>query len=271
MQRVSYVYALLDGSKKGPFEYLGYTFSHLPFYIGKGKNTRIFNHQERAFHKKDGKFIDDTLKARKIRKMIRQGIEVLPVFIKQHMTDASAVRFEMKAIKSIGRIPDGPLVNLTAGGDGLAGFTKSDATLQKMSVSKTIAWSRISAVEREMFSSKLRAATKRNWDRVSPAAVKARRIKTQKTWAAKPKSMCLYCLRKFGDIKAHTSACKFKELSAKERDIRLFGTPQERASLVSKKISESAARRPTLTCPHCSKQGKPPAMYKWHFDECTQG
>ena len=25
---------------------------------------------------------------------------------------------------------------------------------------------------------------------------------------------------------------------------------------------------PTLICPHCGKEGKGSAMYKWHFNNC---
>jgi 5-methylcytosine-specific restriction endonuclease McrA len=38
---------------------------------------------------------------------------------------------------------------------------------------------------------------------------------------------------------------------------------------VKKKISEGLKRRPTLTCPHCGKEGKA-NMTRYHFDKCKE-
>ena len=33
-------------------------------------------------------------------------------------------------------------------------------------------------------------------------------------------------------------------------------------------MSEAKLNQPTLTCPHCGKEGKGGQMYRWHFDKC---
>lgn len=94
-----YVYALFrqDGS---------------PFYIGMGKGDRWISHERRATKR-------ETHKDRLICSMISAGYELPKVKIREQLTKAEAVLMEIALISAIGREPSGPLINQTAGGDGV--------------------------------------------------------------------------------------------------------------------------------------------------------
>ena len=93
-----YVYALLreDGA---------------PFYIGMGHADRWTQHERWA---KRGRSHKDNV----ICKMRDAGIPVGRAKIAEGLTRQQARILEVAAIRTIGREPLGPLVNLTAGGDG---------------------------------------------------------------------------------------------------------------------------------------------------------
>lgn len=82
-----------------------------PFYIGMGKGRRMHAHVPAA---RRGK----THKDRIINKLNRDGQRVLVVKLVDGLTREEAVSVECDLILLIGRYPNGPLSNLTAGGDG---------------------------------------------------------------------------------------------------------------------------------------------------------
>jgi hypothetical protein len=90
------------------------------FYVGKGLDRRVFNHEAEARN--------TTLRTHKlnvIRSIIRNGGKVgyaLPHFCDE---EAEAHSFEMGLINSIGRhdLKAGPLANQTAGGEGVTGLS----------------------------------------------------------------------------------------------------------------------------------------------------
>jgi hypothetical protein len=85
-----------------------------PFYIGKGCGRRIVVH-ERSAHR------FTSHKDRIIQNMLASGIEQIPKKkLFDGLTDKEAGRIEVALIAKLGRCPNGPLANLTDGGDGVS-------------------------------------------------------------------------------------------------------------------------------------------------------
>lgn len=120
-----YVYVLLDPRKPGNYEYGPLKFKYEPFYVGKGKGKRDTSHFRQGNLKKDEARYRNTKRMNKIRKIIEAGFMPLPVRIKSNVIEVTAFKFEVRAIELIGRGTQGPLVNLTDGGDGASGYIMS--------------------------------------------------------------------------------------------------------------------------------------------------
>ena len=88
------------------FDYLG-----IPRYIGKGRGSRWLDHERKSdphnLMKND--FIERTW-------IVLQ--EIPKVKIAEDITEQEALEIEIAFIQAIGRFPDGPLVNMTDGGEG---------------------------------------------------------------------------------------------------------------------------------------------------------
>lgn len=82
-----------------------------PCYVGKGKGRRWLGHERTKEHPN-----------RRLRAIIAAAGGHLPkVKIRQELTEAEAFEVERAIIAAIGRGKNGPLVNLTDGGDGTSG------------------------------------------------------------------------------------------------------------------------------------------------------
>jgi hypothetical protein len=114
-----YVYQLRDSRKD------------LPFYIGKGKGLRAWDHLREAKGK------DITHKLNTIRKIQGDGFEVIIEFLKVDLDEDSAFMWEWFYIAEFGRADEGLgcLTNATDGQDGLAGLPRSEASKIKQSQS----------------------------------------------------------------------------------------------------------------------------------------
>ncbi|HEY1441990.1 MAG TPA: GIY-YIG nuclease family protein, partial [Mycobacterium sp.] len=88
----------------------------VPFYIGKGKGDRWDHHERQA---RAG--IRDH-RCAIIRDMQSRGFHVIKLKIHEGLTEAVAHEYEIALIKAVGRGRNGPLVNLTDGGEGITGF-----------------------------------------------------------------------------------------------------------------------------------------------------
>ena len=120
-----YVYVLLDSSKPGVHTYGEYTFDHEPFYVGKGKSKRI----------KDTVYDKSSFKAKKIRKMKSEGVEIIAVKVLESLSNEESIKREVELISKIGRrdAGRGPLVNTTDGGEGRSGSPHSEDTKARIS------------------------------------------------------------------------------------------------------------------------------------------
>jgi len=111
-----YVYIYLDPTKPGKYNYsLDLCFLYEPFYVGKGKNKRLYDHLNEAKNSKKNNH-----KLNKIRKILKENQS--PIIIK-YITESSnteTLSIEKFLIEKIGRIDlkTGPLVNLNDGGFG---------------------------------------------------------------------------------------------------------------------------------------------------------
>lgn len=144
-----YVYALLDPRKPGKFRYsLGggkwATFDHEPFYIGKGKGNRMRVHVPAALLG-----IEQTFKARRIRRIHAQGLAVIEKKSKKVFDEQSAFAYEKRLIAAIGRydMRKGPLCNLTDGGDGVPNLSRK--VRARMAESAREWWKSLSVAERQ--------------------------------------------------------------------------------------------------------------------------
>lgn len=129
---IYYVYALLDPLKPGDYNYDYLEFKFEPFYIGYGKNNRIYQH----FNKRE--LSRKSHKSSKIKNIISNGLTPVSFKIKEDLSFEDANSLEIEYIRIIGRIDlnIGPLCNHTCGGGGTKNRIVSNATRMKMSMSK---------------------------------------------------------------------------------------------------------------------------------------
>lgn len=114
-----YVYVYCDPRKVGSFSFGNYHFTNEPFYVGKGKGNRAFQHLKCKEHNK---------KSYKIRKILKLGFNLQPIVLIQNLSDKEACQKEIELISLIGRNDTGrgPLLNSTDGGEGLSGLIWTD-------------------------------------------------------------------------------------------------------------------------------------------------
>lgn len=115
-----YIYVYLDPRKKGSYSFGKYSFEYEPFYIGKGKDKRMYSHLRVAKGFKKGKEKND-YKINKIKSIITDGYEPIILKIVDNIqTNEEANLLEIEAISLIGKLCEnkGPLLNIANGGDG---------------------------------------------------------------------------------------------------------------------------------------------------------
>ena len=105
--------------------YYVYLYRHpdtlIPFYVGYGKNDRDVSHIKEA--KNTNK---NSHKLNTIRKILREEKEPIINIIDSNLSKEQACELEIFLISEIGRadLGQGPLTNLTIGGDGYVGWSK---------------------------------------------------------------------------------------------------------------------------------------------------
>jgi len=122
MTNLYYVYAILDTRFPNNCDYKNYHFDYTPFYIGKGKGNRFEYHFYESRLKDTNK-----LKVNIINKIVLDNKEPMVIILESNLSESDAFKLEIELIKLIGRrdIKTGTLANLTDGGEGQSGNTKS--------------------------------------------------------------------------------------------------------------------------------------------------
>jgi len=100
------------------YVYILFDWRGIPRYVGKGKRYRWNQHETRSdpINWMKNEFIEQTY--------IMLG-EIPKIKVRENISNDEAIETEIALIKAIGRFPDGPLVNMTDGGDGIPGATRS--------------------------------------------------------------------------------------------------------------------------------------------------
>lgn len=123
-----YVYAYLDPSEKGEFNFEDLVFEYKPFYIGKGSGRRFKDHLKNISLQKN------THKNNKIKKILSEGKEPIILFIYKDLTQEESLNLEANVINKIGLRN---LTNVTIGGFGTNGYKHSEETKNKIKNSLT--------------------------------------------------------------------------------------------------------------------------------------
>jgi len=127
-----YIYIYLDPRKAGKYKYGSYEFDFEPFYVGKGKDKRWYDHIK--YNKHYNKFI-----YKKIKKILKEGFDINDIISKikfiNNIQEHKSFEIEKELIKEIGRfdVGNGPLLNMTNGGEGVSGKIVSEKTKKKLS------------------------------------------------------------------------------------------------------------------------------------------
>ena len=108
-----YVYELID-PRNG-----------LSFYVGKGKNDRMYDHERDTINKK--LFYKNRYLFFKIRKILTSGLSIKYNKILENIDEKTALAEEIIQIKNYGRKNNGTgiLCNMTDGGEGTSGYIVS--------------------------------------------------------------------------------------------------------------------------------------------------
>lgn len=123
-----YVYLYLDPRKPGNYVYKDLKLDYEPFYVGKGKRDRHLSHLN------ENNLKPNNPKNKKIKKIIEFKLKPIIIKFLTNISEEEAISNEIKLISLIGRkdLKNGPLTNLTNGGDGLSGHIFSETHREKL-------------------------------------------------------------------------------------------------------------------------------------------
>lgn len=110
MQNIYYVYAYID------------PITLLPFYIGKGKDRRMFDHLKSNRNSHTGRML-----YYKIQSLRKSNLEPIVIIVNNNLTEKASFELERICISIFGKKSDktGILLNLTDGGEGSSGIKRT--------------------------------------------------------------------------------------------------------------------------------------------------
>ena len=243
-----YVYGLFDNP-------------YVPFYIGKGKDKRAYDHIGEArrgshlpVHKKIRSMDDEP-----VVKILASGL-----------TEDDAYELEELAIMTVGRRYDktGPLLNLSCGGKGgRAGHiveitpehrAARTATLRSPEVRAKIS-AGVLASKRVLTEKGRKALQKANRGKKLSTETKLK-ISVSKTGKPGHKKTPEQC--------AAISKRQIGRYVSDETKRRISESVKKTCLTDEQKEKHRVAVLRIVTCPHCSKSGARSVMMRWHFDNC---
>lgn len=123
-----YIYIYLDPLTPGNYSYQELTFCYEPFYVGRGKNYRY------KVHCQNYKLKTKNDKNLKINNILSNNLKPIIYLYKTGITFTDSLNEERILIEKIGRkkLKNGPLTNLTSGGQGVLGLKMSNNTKRKI-------------------------------------------------------------------------------------------------------------------------------------------
>ena len=243
-----YVYSLSDG----PYN---------PFYIGKGKGKRAFDHVGEA---RRGSHLPVHKKIRSMGK--DPDVKILT----SGLSEADAYELEELAILTAGRrcLKNGPLLNLSCGGRG--GTSGHSIILTPEQDAKKNAALRSPEVRAKI--SKGVKASDRKLTEKGRLSIQA----THRGKILSPETKAKISAAKQGQPgHPHTKESKAKISESNRRRHVSDETKQKISESVKRtgmtdeqKIKQRKAVLCLVTCPHCDKEGARSIMMRWHFDNC---
>lgn len=202
-----------------------------PFYVGKGKGRRIHTH----FQLKN--LLTHSHKNHTIIKANTEGVPILREILFEGLTHEESLRVEVWHIKMWGRsdLGEGPLTNLSDGGDGNIGHIDSKESRLKKSLAHKGKLKSPETIEKVR---QIHIGLKRNADTCERIRNKA-----------------------IGRIRSAES--KEKQSRTIIGRTRAEFTEEHKAN-----IAKSAENRKRIPCTKCGKSCTPSTVNRWHNDNC---
>lgn len=117
-----YVYCYMDPRKPGRYYYDGIDMCFLwePFYIGCGKGTRVNEHLSNYELNSEKRINHNRIKNKKFKDILSENLKPISSILFNNLKKDLSRKIEISLIDKIGRIikKNGPLVNISDGGDG---------------------------------------------------------------------------------------------------------------------------------------------------------
>lgn len=231
--------------------------NNLPFYVGKGKGRRCFDHVREARCT-----TKNSAKLQKIRKIESMGLAVVVRKVEENVSDDQAKELEILVIAEA-RAKGIALTNRTNGGDGASGYKHTAESIKKLS----------EALKGRIVSDEVKEALRIRLLQFNPMHTPEARAKRSGEGSAQ-----------YGKP-ARNRGVPMSDEQRQRLSAALSGenhpyygktcSPERRAAIIAgtkgvKKSDTSKMRKPKakMTCHHCGKVGSIGNIHRWHLDNC---